>query len=150
MRRRCLNLEASQSATADHPVQAQPPAAGSEPAAPAQTRQSGFEFYTKLPEGGQPVTDIQPGTQPVLETPAAAQPPATTTPPPAVAENLDPIQQLLAEKEAAKVEPTPVAVVKPEPAKPEPKLDAAKPEAAKPVTAKAPAKRTLSASWGVP
>ena len=134
------DLKASQSATADHPVQAQPPAAGSEPAAPPKRVSPVFEFYTKLPEGGQPVTDIQPGTQPVLETPAAAQPPATTTPPPAVAENLDPIQQLLAEKEAAKVEPTPVAVVKPEPAKPEPaKPDAAKPEAAKPVTAKAPA-----------
>ena len=121
-------------------MQAQPPAAGSEPAAPPKRVSPVFEFYTKLPEGGQPVTDIQPGTQPVLETPAAAQPSATTTPPPAVAENLDPIQQLLAEKEAAKVEPTPVAVVKPEPAKPEPaKPDAAKPEAAKPVTAKAPA-----------
>ena len=134
------DLKASQSATADHPVQAQPPAAGSEPAAPPKRVSPVFEFYTKLPEGGQPVTDIQPGTQPVLETPAAAQPSATTTPPPAVAENLDPIQQLLAEKEAAKVEPTPVAVVKPEPAKPEPaKPEAAKPEAAKPVTAKAPA-----------
>jgi cell division protein FtsN len=137
------DLKASQPATVDHPVQAQP-AVGSEPAAPPKRVSPVFEFYTKLPEGGQPVTDIQPGTQPVTDMPAAVQPSATTTPSAAVAENLDPIQQLLAEKEAAKVEPTPEAVkpelIKPEAVKPEAaKPEVAKPEMAKPVTAKAPA-----------
>ncbi|HSC75298.1 MAG TPA: SPOR domain-containing protein [Pseudomonadales bacterium] len=98
----------------------------SEPAAPPKRVSPVFEFYTKLPEGGQPVTDIQPGTQP---------PPANTAVPtpatPAGTANPDPIQQLLAEKEAAKTEPKPAAVP-PEPVKPEPaKTEAAKAEAPK-------------------
>ncbi len=86
-----------------------------------------FEFYTKLPEGGHPVTDIAPVTQPDNVTPTPTQSPAeiqpstptspTTDIPSAAAvvaptseavkepvvqeqeEELDPIQQLLAQKE---------------------------------------------------
>lgn len=95
-----------------------------------------FEFYTKLPEGGQPVTDI-PLDSPSL--PTAGSPSADAAVPPTEAppvlasapatETLDPIQQLLAEKEAAKAASNPAAV-KPEPIKPEAVKQAAiKPEA---------------------
>lgn len=107
---------------------AQPEQKTSEPAAPPKRVSPVFEFYTKLPEGGQPVTDIQPGAQP----PANAAVPTPTAP--AGAANLDPIQRLLAEKEAAKAEPKPATVpeiAKPEPVKPEPvKVEVAKTEAA--------------------
>lgn len=107
---------------------AQPEQKTSEPAAPPKRVSPVFEFYTKLPEGGQPVTDIQSGDQP----PVNAVAPTPTTP--ASAANLDPIQQLLAEKEAAKAEPKPATVpeiAKSEPVKPEPtKVETAKIEAA--------------------
>ncbi len=106
----------------------------SEPAAAPPKRVSPvFEFYTKLPEGGQPVTDIQ---QPIPEMPAPTKPvEAPVTPVTAI--NPDPIQQLLAEKAVVNpepVQPEPVKpdVIRPESAKPEP----VKPEPAKPVAAK--------------
>lgn len=105
---------------------AQPEQKTSEPAAPPKRVSPVFEFYTKLPEGGQPVTDIQSGDQP----PVNAVAPTPTTP--ASAANLDPIQQLLAEKEAAAKPES----VKPE-AKVEPKLEP-KPEPVKPALAKPP------------
>ena len=117
------------------------PAAGNEPAAPPKRVSPVFEFYTKLPEGGQPVTDIQPGVQPAPEAAVAPLPAANTGAPPAPVagtENPDPIQQLLAEKEAANIaatkpEQAKVEVTKPEPAKPATvKTETAKPAAAKP------------------
>lgn len=118
------------------------PAASNEPAAPPKRVSPVFEFYTKLPEGGQPVTDIQPGAQsgqqtaPVTPTPPSgtstpANPALSVPPPVAGTAQSDPIQQLLAEKEAAKT-----GSAKPEPAKPEVKPAAAKPETAKTETAK--------------
>jgi cell division protein FtsN len=127
-------------------VPSQPPASG-QPAAPPKRVSPVFEFYTKLPEGGQPVTDIQPGAQPTPESGTVAPPAsAVTNPvPPAPAagtEQPDPIQQLLAEKEAAKTAAAKPEQAKPEPVKPEQskpapaKPEAAKTEIAKPVTAK--------------
>ena len=107
-----------------------------EPAAPPKRVSPVFEFYTKLPEGGQPVTDIKqpspemPVTTPAVTNPATAPTPVTSpiTPTTTAA---DPIQQLLAEQ-AAKPEP-----VKPESAKPiEVTRPEAKPEPTKPVAAK--------------
>jgi cell division protein FtsN len=130
------NLKAVQ-----QPAAAQSEQKPSTPAAPPKRVSPVFEFYTKLPEGGHPVTDIQPGAQP--ETPDAVPPSAAGTTPPTTAskENLDPIQQLLAEKEAAKAEPKPgtesktVVETKPAPIAAEP----AKPLPAKTEAAKAPA-----------
>lgn len=94
------NLKAAQPAAVDGTV----PAASSkatEPAAPPKRVSPVFEFYTKLPEGGQqPITDIPPATQPAPATPAASTVPA----------NPDPIQQLLAEKEAAAAQPAAAAI----------------------------------------
>ena len=123
-----------------------------EPAAPPKRVSPVFEFYTKLPEGGQPVTDIkQPSPEMPVATPAITNPATATTPTP-VAPPItpptptaaDPIQQLLAEQAAAKPEPvkpestTPAEVTKAievtkatEVTKPD-----AKPEPAKPVVAK--------------
>lgn len=121
------------------------PAAPEQPPAPPKRVSPVFEFYTKLPEGGQPVTDIAPAAQPTMPqqpvapagdaagqpapTPAvtttaattttepapapipavtttAAQPPIAAEPEkktpaatPAPTEELDPMQQLLAQKE---------------------------------------------------
>ncbi|HQQ75609.1 MAG TPA: SPOR domain-containing protein [Pseudomonadales bacterium] len=120
------NLKSSQ-----QPV-VQPEQKTSEPAAPPKRVSPVFEFYTKLPEGGQPVTDIAP------ETPAPTTP--ITPPVPAETGAPDPIQQLLAEKAAAKPE-----LVKPEPVKPEAaKSETAKPEATKPEPAKSLAAKSLS------
>lgn len=131
------NLTLQPSATADKPAAVTgEPATAVELTAPPKRVSPVFEFYTKLPEGGQPVTDLPPEAQPTTgvvpptdntqpTTVAPTTLPATTSPP--AAENLDPIQQLLAEKAAAKSE-----TVKSESAKPEPvKSEAAKPEAAK-------------------
>lgn len=111
-----------------------------EPAAPAKRVSPVFEFYTKLPEGGQPITNIQPGEQP---DPAAPLPaankdanvaqPAKETQQQAPQQPLDPIQQLLAEQEAAKLAATKAAAV----AKPDaPKTDAQKADVAKTEKAK--------------
>lgn len=107
-----------------------------EPAAPPKRVSPVFEFYTKLPEGGQPVTDIkQPSPEMPVATPAITNPATATTPTPVAPPTTtaaDPIQQLLAEQAAAKPEPvkpesaTPAEVTKPD----------AKPEPAKPVVAK--------------
>lgn len=116
------------------PSQAVAPAApvasqSTEPAAPPKRVSPVFEFYTKLPEGGQPVTDIPPAVQPA--------PPADAAQVAAVAEQ-DPIQQLLAQKEAAAAQAAPatakpgaaVAVAKTEATKAEiPKVEPAKPAA---------------------
>lgn len=112
------------------------PAAGNEPAAPPKRVSPVFEFYTKLPEGGQPVTDVPPGAQPAAETGAVIPPTKTVTNPAATVpvagtEQADPIQQLLAEKEAAKTAAAKPEQAKPEQAKPESKPAPAKPEAAK-------------------
>lgn len=107
--------------SAPQPV-VQPEQKTSEPAAPPKRVSPVFEFYTKLPEGGQPVTDIAP---------EILAPTTPVTPPvPAEAGAPDPIQQLLAEKEAAAKPES----VKPE-AKVEPKLEP-KPEPVKPALAK--------------
>ncbi|MEZ5494810.1 MAG: SPOR domain-containing protein [Pseudomonadales bacterium] len=102
------------------------PAAPEQPPAPPKRVSPVFEFYTKLPEGGQPVTDIAPAAQPTMpqqpvapagdaagqpaptpavtttaaQSPIAAEPEKkTTVATPAPAEELDPMQQLLAQKE---------------------------------------------------
>lgn len=118
--------------------------ASKQPAAPPKRVSPVFEFYSKLPEGGQPVTDIAPTTEPppaaaasaptgstslpseaqsshasstTNTAPVAATAPVDTTTPPAPTtdkasavqpshkaseEALDPIQQLLAQKEKEK------------------------------------------------
>lgn len=94
------NLKAAQPAAVDG---AAPAASGKadKPAAPPKRVSPVFEFYTKLPEGGQqPITDIPPAAQTVPAAPAATTAPA----------NPDPIQQLLAEKEAAAARPAAAAI----------------------------------------
>ncbi len=101
--------------------------AKAEPAAPPKRTSPVFEFYTKLPEGGQKITDIPPGAQPSpvpatdaatqtqpappattpdAQVPAATEQPAASKPAPVATtpqtEVLDPIQQLLAEQEKEK------------------------------------------------
>ena len=106
------------------PTTTQPEQKANQPAAPPKRVSPVFEFYTKLPEGGQPVTDIQ---QPAPEMPVKV--PTLATP--------DPIQQLLAEKAAAKPEPAKPESINPEPDRPEPmKPESVRPESAKPVVAK--------------
>jgi cell division protein FtsN len=114
----------TQPAVQASPAAATQPPTAIEPAAPPKRTSPVFEFYTKLPEGGQAITDIPPGTQQAQNPPAAnpaeataptstAQPSTTTTAPiadvPAAAnvqappaEPLDPIQQLLAQQEKDK------------------------------------------------
>ncbi len=141
-----------------------------EPAAPAKRVSPVFEFYTKLPEGGQPITNIQPGEQPDPAGPQSAanqatnkdatvaQPAQAKSQPPASQQPLDPIQQLLAEQEAAKLAATKAAAAaKPDAPKPDAqktdvakaekaKTDATKPEmTSKPEVAKAPAAKLNAA-----
>ena len=126
------------STAAPHAPAASSASTAEQPPAPPKRVSPVFEFYTKLPEGGQPVTDIAPATQPAqLDTkpavqPAASQQPATSTTTvaqpaattampatepvtkepakaePATAaqqqEELDPMQQLLAQKELERKE----------------------------------------------
>lgn len=153
---RLPNLQAAKQVPATGEVV--PEKKASEPAAPPKRVSPVFEFYTKLPEsGGQPVTDIPAQAQPA-PVQADAQPATATTDgaPAASTTNLDPIQQLLAEKEAAKTKPevamtdvtktevaktpapkteTPKESVPPK--KSEVKVAATKPEPAKPAPAKA-------------
>lgn len=131
------NLKAAQQAS--QAGTAAPATTAAEPPAPPKRVSPVFEFYTKLPEGGQPVTDLPPAGQPA----AGATPPAPVEAPQPAAANPDPIQQLLAEQAAAAASPpaaaTPgpetadTAAAKPEATKPAPaKAEAAKPEPAKP------------------
>ena len=132
------NLKTEQPVT---PTATQAEQKSTEPAAPPKRVSPVFEFYTKLPEGGQPVTDIQ---QPAPEMPAATNNSAVPNPvevpaTPVTATTPDPIQQLLAEKAAATPE-----TVRPEPAKPEPvKPEVIKPEVVKPEPAKLTAAKPL-------
>jgi cell division protein FtsN len=135
------NLKTAQPVT---PTATQPEQKPNEPAAPPKRVSPVFEFYTKLPEGGQPVTDIkQPSPEMPVTTPAVTNPAATTPTPvappitPTTTAATDPIQQLLAEQAAAKPEPVKSEPVKPESAKPiEVTKPEAKPEPTKPVAAK--------------
>jgi cell division protein FtsN len=112
---------------------AQPPApkaastSREEPPAPPKRTSPVFEFYTKLPESGAPTVDsetlhtAQQSNQPEsANDPAAALqnavPVSETVPP--LAENMDPIQQLMAEREAAKAPAQPVAQTASAPSQP--------------------------------
>jgi cell division protein FtsN len=143
------DLQSAQTA----PAEAKPEQKPSETPAPPKRVSPVFEFYTKLPEGGPPVTDLPSETSqaalPATTSPTATSSTATTdTPPVAVppVETADPIQQLLAERTAAQAVATPADPVKPEAAKTEPaKPESVKPEVAKKETAKPPAGRYLQA-----
>jgi cell division protein FtsN len=123
------DLQSAQTAPAPTALPEQKP---SEAPAPPKRVSPVFEFYTKLPEGGPPVTDLPPD--------AASQATVSTETPPVTAspvEPPDPIQQLLAEKTAAQVAASPADPAKPEAIKPEPaKTEPAKTEPAKPEVAK--------------
>lgn len=119
------NLKAAQQSS--QAGTAAPASTAAEPPAPPKRVSPVFEFYTKLPEGGQPVTDLPPAGQPVATSPAPAE-----APQPAAA-NQDPIQQLLAEQAAAAATPAAPAAPGPEPVA---KSETARPEVAKPEAAK--------------
>ena len=67
-----------------HPATSSETPAAEQPPAPPKRVSPVFEFYTKLPEGGQPVTDIAPAEQPTMPPPTtpttdtAGQPVAAT------------------------------------------------------------------------
>ena len=102
-----------------------------------------FEFYTKLPEGGQPVTDVPPAAQPATATTPvplpqqsvapvadAAQPlPTTAATATAVSampeEDLDPMQQLLAQKEKEQKEKAQAQAAQPQPTSSKPEATSA-------------------------
>ncbi len=97
------NTVASAEVTAAPASKVQAVAVTKEPPAPSKRTSPVFEFYTRLPSSGAPSVDsaalATPPTPPATtQTPAITQAPATST----TTADMDPIQQLLAQQEAAK------------------------------------------------